>query len=219
MLAIFALQVGYGAGAVTNVSAYPGPVQSSTATYTAGDLWIGAFAEKVASTFARNTGGNSVASSEPTPELFTTGGGSTTNITVGLLYFLSASGTTGALLGTFSNSGDVAGAGAVFAAKIGGPTYNDIVAGAIVFTGTRVESYGRAYSDAPAGLVLFSGSVVESSVIRTVYADAPTGAMAFTGSVIESYGRGYHGCRDRRFGPLWHEDREQGCQRCSETAL
>lgn len=187
------------AAVASAINAYPGTNTSTTGTYTAGDLWIGAYAQRSSNTFGSGGGTSPLAAVEPTAEQRTTGSSSGTNVSVGLLYYISASGATGALQGTFSASADAGAAGAVFAARVGGPTFNDTVAGAIVFTGTRVESWRHNYIDAGTGAFALAGTVVESNVVRIIYTDSRSGSLVFTGSVVESAGKTF---TDARTGSL-----------------
>jgi hypothetical protein len=172
-------------------NAYPGGVVSATSNYAAGDLWIGAWAQKSPNTFAVETGGIALPAQEPTAEQRTTGGTASTNVSLGLLYYTSASPQSGVgLVGRFSATGDMGAVGAAIAGKISGPTYNDVCSGSIVFTGTVVESWkqGLTNTDVPAaGSLALGGSVIESS--GKGYTDARTGALAFSGTKTEGMAR------------------------------
>ena len=189
------------ASSSTRQNAYPGGSNIApfdTASYVSGDLWIGAFTKDLSATFFGSDVGESVvAALEPTPEQKTTGG-STSNITVGLLYYVSLESRTGALVSYFvGGAAQAKGVGAAIAPRIG------VVLGSIVFTGSVVESYvGRPiYSDTPAGAISLGGAVAlrrtftdaragslglsGTAITRRVRSDAPSGDVALNGSAVD----------------------------------
>jgi hypothetical protein len=174
------------------VNAVPGGALANTAPYQAGDLWIGVFNQASALAFASDTGSSAVAAAEPSPEQATAGN------SVGLLYYLSPSGLAAArLAGRWSSSAFALAIGAVFQSVPTGIINNDVVAGAIVLTGTRVETWKRAFNDAPSGPLALSGTSVDKS--GRGFVDSPAGSLAFTASIVESFRRAFN---DARTGAL-----------------
>ena len=183
-------------GQTDHPSLFPGPNEGSTATYVADDLWLGVLVYRNStSDVVPYTSGDSIPSSEPTPQQAIG-----TNRGIALFYYTSPTGLASRrMLASYADFGsrEYISVGAAIQAAPTGPKYNDVATGAIVFTGTVVESWQRGIviSDAPTGAVALGGSVVESSYVRTVYADAPTGTFVFTGSAVESVGKGFTDAR------------------------
>ena len=183
-------------GQTSVANAVPGGASTATQAYAAGDLWIGGFGQGSNNTFATDTGSNAVAALEPAAEVF----GS--SVVTSMLYYVGASPlAAGRLAGRWAGSSYTAGVGAAFQPAVVAIVYNDAPTGAIVFTGSRTESWQRGIirSDAPTGSLALGGSVVESGFVRKIYNDAPTGALVFTGSVVEYIGKGF---TDARTGTL-----------------
>ena len=174
----------------TNV--YPGGSANTFAQYLAGDLWIGVAATRGSTfTFTPASGGQNAACVEPSQEQAGTG------LSVGWLYLTDTVNSSGTvrIAGTWSAFAANAGAGAAFQAAATAIVYNDAPAGAIVFTGSRTESWVKRFTDAPAGAVVLVGTSTE----RKLVSDAASGAMALTGSAVDSYS---HGFTDARAGTL-----------------
>jgi hypothetical protein len=95
----------------TVMNAYPGTSAATTTAQTVGDLWIGAFGWNgpVTDGFSVDAGG--VTASEPTAEQGSSGQSATSNTAVGLLYFISNSSTSAALLGDVGTARDFAAVG------------------------------------------------------------------------------------------------------------